>query len=147
MPSVSGNLVSAGCLNYIYIYIYIYVKSGGVRFHRIRDLQQYYFNSIQPTSHSRRRSYVCVYIYIYIYITYCYHHITMTTYIYIYIYIMYNPAGANPNDEKSVVVLVAVLVFALVLSLVLRGGRVLLTEILLPRIARQGAVCLISIRG
>ena len=29
----------------------------------------------------------------------------------------------------------------------LRGGRVLLTEILLPRIARQGAVCLISTRG
>ena len=27
------------------------------------------------------------------------------------------------------------------------GGRVLLTEILLPRIARQGTVCLISIRG
>ena len=29
----------------------------------------------------------------------------------------------------------------------LRGGRVLLTEILSPRIARQGAVCLIPIRG
>ena len=28
-----------------------------------------------------------------------------------------------------------------------RGGRVPLTELLLPRIARQGAVCLISIRG
>ena len=27
------------------------------------------------------------------------------------------------------------------------GGRVLFTEILLPRTARQGAVCLISIRG
>ena len=27
------------------------------------------------------------------------------------------------------------------------GGRVLLTEILLPRIARQGTVCMISIRG
>ena len=27
------------------------------------------------------------------------------------------------------------------------GGRVLLTEMLLPRIARQGAVCLASIRG
>ena len=27
------------------------------------------------------------------------------------------------------------------------GGRVLLTEILLPRIARQGTVCLISKRG
>ena len=29
----------------------------------------------------------------------------------------------------------------------LKGGRVLLTEVLLPRIARQGAVCLVSIRG
>ena len=29
----------------------------------------------------------------------------------------------------------------------LRGGRVLLAEMLLPRIARQGAVCLVSIRG
>ena len=29
----------------------------------------------------------------------------------------------------------------------LRGGRVLLTEILLPRIARQGTACLVSIRG
>ena len=28
-----------------------------------------------------------------------------------------------------------------------RGGRVLLTEMLLPRIARQGAVCLVSTRG
>ena len=27
------------------------------------------------------------------------------------------------------------------------GGRMLMTEILLPRIARQGAVCLISRRG
>ena len=25
MPSVSGNLVSAGCLNYIYIYIYTHI--------------------------------------------------------------------------------------------------------------------------
>ena len=29
----------------------------------------------------------------------------------------------------------------------IRGERVLLTEMLLPRIARQGAVCLISTRG
>ena len=29
----------------------------------------------------------------------------------------------------------------------LRGGRVLSTEIPLPRIARQGAVCLVSVRG
>ena len=28
-----------------------------------------------------------------------------------------------------------------------RGGRVLLTEILLPRIAQRGAVCLVSTRG
>ena len=28
-----------------------------------------------------------------------------------------------------------------------RGGRILLTELLLPRIARQGTVCLISMRG
>ena len=32
-------------------------------------------------------------------------------------------------------------------QLIIRGGRVLLTEILLPRIARRGTVCLISIRG
>ena len=30
------------------------VKKRGVRFHRIRDLRQYYFNSILPTFQSRR---------------------------------------------------------------------------------------------
>ena len=60
---------------------------------------------------------MCVYIYIYIYI---YVYLSLSLYIYIYIYIhMY----------------------------IKRGGRVLLTEILLPRIARQGTICLSSIGG
>ena len=32
----------------------ICVKDRGVQFHRIRDLKQYYFNSIPPTSHVSR---------------------------------------------------------------------------------------------
>ena len=37
--------------------------------------------------------------------------------------------------------------YCCLLFVLLKVGRVLLTEILLPRIARQGAVCPVSIRG
>ena len=52
-------------------------KKQGVRFHRIRDVKQYYFNSIPPTSQS-----CCIARYIYIYI-----YIVIAMYIYIYTYI------------------------------------------------------------
>ena len=36
-------------------FIGICMKNRGVRFHRIRDFEQYYFNSIPPTSQRRLR--------------------------------------------------------------------------------------------
>ena len=64
-------------------------KHRGVRFRRIRDFEQYYFNSIPPTSH-----YCNGYIYIYIYNLSIYLSIHLSVYlsiapslsIYIYIY-------------------------------------------------------------
>ena len=58
----------------------------------------------------------------------CIHVYTYTyTYVYEYIYI-YIHTHTYISEIKS-------------------GGKVLLTEMLLPRIARKGAVCLMSIRG
>ena len=37
--------------NYRLQFTGIWIKNRGVRFHRIRDFKQYYFNSIPPTSH------------------------------------------------------------------------------------------------
>ena len=39
------------------------------------------------------------------------------------------------------------MLFVLPAAPMIRGGRVLLTEILLPRIAQQGTICLISLGG
>ena len=102
---------------------------------------------------TRRRAPVYMYIYIYIYI---YTHISLSLYIYIYIYIyihmyiyiyimdiyiyiyIYIYRRGAPDDSH---------LEGSDLGGTLRGGRVLLTEMLLPRIARRGTVCLIPIRG
>ena len=69
---------------------------------------------------------MCIYIYIYIYI-YTYTHICVYNNIYIYTYVI-RLQGLDCVHLYE-------------------GGRILLTEMQLPRIARQGALCLISIRG
>ena len=82
--------------------------------------------SSTSSSLSTRTLHMCVYVYIYIYICMiiCIHiYIYIYMYIYIYIYVLRRRCRCQ------------------------EGGRVLLTEILLPWIARQGTACLISIRG
>ena len=71
----------------------VLVKSRGVRFHRIRDSNQCYFNSTPPTSHfdtcdviKVNNQYISLSLYIYIYILYI-HVYVLYIYIYIYIYI------------------------------------------------------------
>ena len=49
-----GNLIEFAWLKKTYHgpqFTGICVKNRGVRFHRVRDFQQYYFNSIPPTCH------------------------------------------------------------------------------------------------
>ena len=81
----------------------------------------------------------CVYIYIYIYTHYVY------IYVCIYIYICYSQLCSSWFGRRGLRARPRALPAA---ELLLRGGgRVLLTEMPLPRIARPGTCCLISIRG
>ena len=80
-------------------------------------------------------THVYTYIYIYIYMIYTYIHIY--TYIYICMYI----------DVYVCMSIYYISIECITRRPSSRGGGVLLTEILLPRNARQGTVCLISIRG
>ena len=64
------------------------VKHRGVRFHRIRDVKQYYY---KPLSLSLS---IHVYIYIYIYI-----HIHTYIHIHIYIYIRFRQYSADPSTD------------------------------------------------
>ena len=89
-------------------------------------------------------TYVYIYIYtpIYIYIyTRIYVHVYVYTYIHTYIHTyMYIYIGIINNDYHHYK-------YIYIYSVAVVRGRVPLTEMLLPRTARQGAVCLISTRG
>ena len=125
---------------YIFIYIYIYIIS------------------------------LSLYIYIYIHV-YIYTHIHMCVHIYIYIYIYIytqrsvpkqaqgrrmsqEPKGLMKSREpmaESVVMLsdicFSVFEFISAPTRTMRGRTVLLTELLLPRLARQRTDCLVSTGG
>ena len=46
-----------------------------------------------------------------------------------------------------IMIMIIIIIMIITLTLHYEGGRVLLTEMLSPRIARQGTLCLISIGG
>ena len=61
--NTAGNLIEFFLLKHTYHrpqFIVICVSNGGVRFHRIRDFKQYYFNSIPPASHLSIPSHNCI---------------------------------------------------------------------------------------
>ena len=107
--------------SYIHVYIYIYIE-------RERDRER----------ERCRCVYVCIYIYIYVYAV-CIISFDVVLYCKIVLWLIKLMYGIISYHM--------ILLYRRPETDTLRGGRVLLTEMLSPRIARQGAVYIFSIRG
>ena len=96
---------------------------------------------------------MCIYVYIYIYVyAYMYtYNVCMYVYAHIYIYTYMYATPSYTVIQYHIRIPYSIILYYLIsvhnAGVHVRGRRVLLTEIPLARIARQGTVCLISIRG